>query len=71
MTPLPVVSGRECVNALQKAGFKIQRQTGSHVILQKGTKTVSVPNHKTLKRGTLRNILRQADLTVDEFMALL
>lgn len=67
MTPLPVVSGLDAVKALQKAGFIIRRQTGSHIILKKDKTTVPVPNHKTLKKGTLKNILKQAGLTVDEF----
>lgn len=67
MTPLPLVSGQEAVRALQRAGFTIRRQTGSHIIMTKDKLTVSVPNHKTLKKGTLKSVLRQAGLTVDEF----
>lgn len=73
MTPLPVVSGKECIKALQKAGYYISSQKGSHVTMRRDDpkgKTV-VPLHKTLKTGTLRSIIRQAGLTVDEFVRLL
>jgi predicted RNA binding protein YcfA (HicA-like mRNA interferase family) len=73
MTKLPVVSGQECVKALQKVGFYIARQKGSHITMRRDhpfAKTV-VPNHKTLKKGMLRRILRDAELTVDEFISLL
>ena len=70
MSKLPVVSGREVVERLEKANFILVRQTGSHMIMrrEKAPKiTVSIPDHKELKRGTLKNILRQINLTVDEF----
>ena len=74
MTPLPTVTGRACIKALQRAGFTIDRQKGSHVTLirDEPRARVTVPNHrKDLKRGTLRAIIRQAGLSVDEFIALL
>lgn len=73
MSKLPDVSGMECVKALQKGGFVVRRQTGSHIIMTRADPRaqVSVPNHKSLARGTLRSIIRQAGLTVDEFIALL
>lgn len=73
MSKLPVVSGSECVAALEKIGFAIARQKGSHIILvrQEPTTTVTVPNHTELDRGTLRAIIRQIDLSVDEFVELL
>ncbi len=71
MTRLPVVSGWECVKALQRAGFEISRQKGSHIKLRRGERTVIVPNHNELDRGTLRGVLDQAGLTADEFIALL
>jgi len=70
MSKLPVVSGREVVERLERANFILVRQTGSHMIMrrEKAPKiTVSIPDHKELKRGTLKNILRQINLTVDEF----
>ncbi|PSB05327.1 hypothetical protein C7B76_31765 [filamentous cyanobacterium CCP2] len=73
MSKLPVISGVECVRVLEKIGFLVERQRGSHIILvrEKPRTTVSVPNHKELDRGTLRAIIRQVDLSVDEFVDLL
>jgi predicted RNA binding protein YcfA (HicA-like mRNA interferase family) len=73
MTKLPVVSGQECIRALQKIGFEIDRQRGSHVTLirEAPRNRVTVPNHKELKPGTLRSILRSADLSVEAFVELL
>ena len=73
MSRLPSISGRECIRALEKAGFVAIRQKGSHVFMRRDNpfaQTV-VPNHKVIHQGTLRNIIRQADMTVDEFLALL
>ncbi len=73
MSGLPSVSGSECVKALGKVGFYFKRQQGSHMILRRDDPfgQVVVPNHKTLDRGTLRAIIRQAGLSVDEFVGLL
>jgi len=73
LTKLPRVSGRECIDALTRAGFLIRRQQSSHVILRRDepfTQLV-VPDHRELDRGTLRAILRQAGLSVEEFVGLL
>ena len=73
MSKLPVVSGAECVKALGKVGFEVYRQRGSHITLVRNSppSQATVPNHKELDRGTLRAIIRQAGLTVDEFTALI
>jgi len=73
MSKLPGISGRECAQALAKAGFVFRRQEGSHMILRRDQPfaQVSVPDHKELDRGTLRAIIRQAGLSVDEFVNLL
>jgi predicted RNA binding protein YcfA (HicA-like mRNA interferase family) len=71
MAKLPVISGQDCIRALQKAGFRVSRQKGSHVILRRGNRTVVVPLHKELDRGTLRGIIDQAGPTVEEFLTLL
>ncbi len=73
MTGLPRISGRECARALEKMGFFLRRQQGSHMILRRNDPVaqVVVPDHHELDRGTLRAIIRQAGLGVDEFMALL
>ena len=73
MSKLPRVSGRECVLALEKAGFSIRRQESSHVILRRSEPFAQlvVPDHKELDRGTLRAIIRQSGLTVESFVSLL
>ena len=64
---LPVVSGRQTVKALGKLGFAEVSQRGSHLKLRNESgRTVIVPLHDELARGTLRSILRQADITIDE-----
>jgi predicted RNA binding protein YcfA (HicA-like mRNA interferase family) len=71
MTSLPRISGRACVAALSKKGFQFKRQNGSHIILRRAEPfaQVVVPDHKELDFGTLRGIIRQAGLSVDEFVA--
>jgi predicted RNA binding protein YcfA (HicA-like mRNA interferase family) len=73
MTKLPQISGRECARALEKAGFYQKRRTGSHMIMRRDNPfaQVVVPDHPELDRGTLRAIIRQAALSVDEFVELL
>jgi len=73
MSKLPKISGSACVKALSKAGFYFKRQQGSHMILRRDNPFAQlvVPNHKELDRGTLRAIIRQADLSIDEFTKLL
>ena len=73
MPPLPVVSGRQARRAFEKAGWTFDRQRGSHMILTKpGVATnLSVPDHRELDRGLLRGLIRDAQLSVDEFLSLL
>ena len=76
MPPLPVVSGKRVVEALLRAGFVLARVSGSHHLLSwpgNPARTVIVPVHGNtdLKRGTLRSIVRQSGLSVDEFTTLL
>jgi len=77
MPKLPRITGVELVKALEKEGFEIARQRGSHVQMRKFVKgdkvTFPIPVHKgkTLKPGTLRGILRKADISVERLMALL
>ncbi len=65
-----MIGARDCIKALQRAGFRVDRQTGSHITLRHDERavTVTIPNHKELARGMLRAIIRQAGLTVDEFL---
>ena len=69
--PLPVVSGADAINALVEAGFVRVGQRGSHVKLRKAHLIVIVPLHRELAPGTLRSIIRQSGLSVDEFIAFL
>ena len=73
MSRLPSISGRECVKALQRAGFYVRRQEGSHIILRRDDPfaQIVVPDHKELDRGTLRAIIRQAGISVEELIELL
>lgn len=73
---LPVVNGKRVIQALTSTGFVVNRIVGSHhVLVYPGdpTRTVTVPVHagRDLKPGTLRSIIRQAGLTVEEFVELL
>jgi predicted RNA binding protein YcfA (HicA-like mRNA interferase family) len=73
MSKLPRISGQAGIKALEKVGFYVKRQEGSHIILRRDEPftQVVVPNHKELDRGTLRAIIRQAGLSVEEFVRLL
>lgn len=75
MAKLPVVSGDKVVKAFSRAGWTAVRQRGSHVVMVKeGMEvTLSVPVHrgKPVKRGTLRDLIKDAGLTVEEFVKLL
>lgn len=66
MPELRVLSGREVCSILALHGFIEVRQRGSHIVMQRqftgGTTTVPVPDHRELKRGTLRSIIRQSGL---------
>ena len=71
---LPVVSGAEAVKAFGKVGYEVDEQHGSHIILRRAEpphRRLSVPNRKELAKGTLRALIREAGLTVDEFACLL
>jgi predicted RNA binding protein YcfA (HicA-like mRNA interferase family) len=74
MPKLPIISGLECVKALSKLGYQIDHQTGSHLILrnkEEPHRRLTVPNHRELAKGTLRAIIKQSGLTVEEFVKLL
>ncbi|ATZ61469.2 MAG: type II toxin-antitoxin system HicA family toxin [Methanosarcinales archaeon Met12] len=72
MTKLPVTSGTKAVKAFSRAGWSANRQTGSHIIMEKvgSIVTLSVPIHRELDRGTLRKLIKLAGLTVEEFVDL-
>lgn len=74
MAQLPVISGKRAVAALERAGYSVRGQKGSHISLVHlgpPRRLIVVPLHKELDRGTLRAIIRQADLTVEQFCELL
>ena len=72
---LPRVPGREVVRALERTGFVVDRQRGSHIVLihPQNRRRVTVPVHagRIVKPGTLTGILDDAGLSVEEFIALL
>lgn len=68
MPKLPVLSGADVVKALERLGFVQLRQRGSHVVMRRGNAGTVVPLHKELKTGTLAGILRQAQVSQDEFL---
>jgi predicted RNA binding protein YcfA (HicA-like mRNA interferase family) len=70
LSKLPVISGQELCKILKKTGYFIDHQTGSHIILRNENppyRRLTVPDHKEIAKGTLRSIIRQVGLTVDEF----
>ncbi|MFH1565545.1 MAG: type II toxin-antitoxin system HicA family toxin [bacterium] len=74
MPKLPIISGKETIKKLEKYGYSIVRQKGSHIRLkhfnQSKFKTITVPLHKTIKHGLLSQIIKDANLTVEEFIEL-
>jgi len=69
MASLPVISGSEVVKVFERFGWTVARQTSSHIIMTKDGEiaSLSIPNHREVARGTLRSLIRSANLTVDEF----
>ena len=71
---LPVVSGADAVRTFRKIGYELDDRHGSHILLRRAEpphRRLSVPNHKELAKGTLRALIREAGLTVEEFARLL
>ncbi len=71
MPKLPRISGLEIVKALQRLGFEVTRQRGSHIIMRRDAAGCVVPNHREVKVGTLAGVLRQAGISGEEFIAAL
>jgi predicted RNA binding protein YcfA (HicA-like mRNA interferase family) len=65
---LPVISGDRLIKILVREGFAVRRQTGSHIVLQKGNVVFSVPRHQELKKGTLKAILKQSGLSLEDLL---
>ena len=71
MTKLPVLSGKDVLSILESIGYYVRDQKGSHIHLRHPTrKPLTIPNHKEIARGTLRQIIKDAGLTVEEFLRL-
>ncbi|MDJ0845793.1 type II toxin-antitoxin system HicA family toxin [Crocosphaera sp.] len=73
MSKLPNISGKKCIKVLKKIGFHEKRRESSHIILRRDDpfSQVVVPDHQTLAKGTLRAIIRDADISVEDFINLL
>ena len=71
---LPILSGHDVIKILSRQGFNVARQKESHIILimesASGKKSVVVPNHKEIDKGTLLEIIRQSGMTKEEFINL-
>jgi predicted RNA binding protein YcfA (HicA-like mRNA interferase family) len=70
MASLPAISGAETVRVFEKFGWSVARQSSSHMIMTKEGQmaSLSIPNHREVAKGTLRSLIRSANLTVDEFV---
>ncbi len=71
MTKLPTLSGAELVRRMRRLGYEVDRQTGSHIILRQVDppyRRVTVPNHKSIAKGTLRAILRHTRIRVEQIV---
>jgi predicted RNA binding protein YcfA (HicA-like mRNA interferase family) len=73
VSKLPSISGKECIKVLEKIGFYQKRQESSHIIMRRDEPfaQVVVPNHSEIAKGTLRAIIRDIELSVEEFVTLL
>lgn len=73
MSKLPSISGKDCIKALEKIGFYEKRRESSHIIMRRDEPfaQVVVPDHSEIAKGTLRAILRDIELSVEEFILLL
>ncbi len=68
MPELPRISGKEAIRVFERLGFRQVRQKGSHVVLRKDARGCVIPLHNSLAVGTLRSVIRQAGISVDEFV---
>jgi predicted RNA binding protein YcfA (HicA-like mRNA interferase family) len=74
LSVLPRISGREAVAAFRRLGYEVDRQKGSHIILRLGQpphRRLTIPDHREIAKGTLRSLIREAGITVEEFSLLL
>jgi predicted RNA binding protein YcfA (HicA-like mRNA interferase family) len=68
MPKFPHVSGKEVRRALERLGFVFKRQNGSHAVLRRGNRGCVVPMHREISRGTLKGLLEQAGVSIEELM---
>jgi predicted RNA binding protein YcfA (HicA-like mRNA interferase family) len=68
MPKLPIVSGADVVRTLERLGFVVARQKGSHIVMRKGSAGCVVPKHRELKIGTLAGLLKQAGISQEAFV---
>ena len=66
MPKFPGLSGAQIVRALERLGFVMARQSGSHIVMRRNAQGCVVPNHKEVKVGTVNGVLRQAGVTAEE-----
>lgn len=72
MVKLPLISGKKAIKTFSKIGYHVVRKRGSHIRLHHSNrKPLSIPDHKILGRGLLRKLLRDSELSVNEFIKLL
>jgi len=75
MAKLPILSGKEMIKILERIGYVHNRTRGSHMIMiketEEGKKTIPVPNHKELAKGTLKAIMNQSEITLDDLLRLM
>ena len=71
MPKFPGLSGAQIVRALEKLGFVVARQSGSHIVMRRNGQGCVVPSHKEVKVGTVNGVLRQAGVTAEEFNSVL
>jgi len=75
MSKLPVVSGEDAVKCFEKLGYVVVRQKGSHIRMRhrsdKNKKPLTIPKHNVLGKGLLRKLIRDAEISVEEFNELL
>jgi predicted RNA binding protein YcfA (HicA-like mRNA interferase family) len=75
MSKLPLVSAKETIRVFEKLNYRIIRQKGSHIRMRHKTdrskSPLTIPSHKTIGKGLLRKLLRDAELTVEDFKKLL
>jgi predicted RNA binding protein YcfA (HicA-like mRNA interferase family) len=72
---LPIISGKAAIKAFEKIGYKVVRQKGSHIRLRDDNNRfhnpITIPNHKVLKPGLLRMLIKDSGLTIESFLSLI